>query len=180
MADFKKAQIILEKIEGGYVHDPLDRGGETLNGIARKFFPDWNGWKVVDELKKKSANLAELKSTLKNDSKLQREIELFYKEHFWDKMKLDSINSDVVAQNIYLFGVNAGISRSIKAAQKVSGVVVDGKIGPKTIEAINNMNENDFKKAFDTEEIAHYNSIVQKNPSQERFLKGWLNRSNLV
>ena len=180
MADFKKAQIILEKIEGGYVHDPLDRGGETLNGIARKFFPDWNGWKVVDELKKKSANLAELKSTLKNDSKLPREIELFYKEHFWDKMKLDSINSDVVAQNIYLIGVNAGISRSIKTAQKVSGVVVDGKIGPKTIEAINNMNENDFKKAFDAEEIAHYNSIVQKNPSQERFFKGWLNRANLV
>lgn len=180
MANFEAAQEVLDKIEGGYVHDPLDRGGETYNGISRKNFPDWEGWEIIDNIKNQAANLAEIKEKLKGHSGLKQKVNAFYKEHFWDKMKLDEVTSDVVAQNIYLFGVVAGISRSIKTTQQIVGADVDGKLGAKSIELINKMDANEFKVAFDKAEIAHFNTIVQKRPEQERFLKGWVNRANLV
>ncbi|MGL4208543.1 MAG: glycosyl hydrolase 108 family protein, partial [Candidatus Adiutrix sp.] len=33
---FDSALIIVLEFEGGYVHDPADRGGETFRGISRK------------------------------------------------------------------------------------------------------------------------------------------------
>lgn len=47
--NFLKSYDILIKHEGGYVNDPDDKGGETYKGIARKFNPDWKGWKIIDK-----------------------------------------------------------------------------------------------------------------------------------
>ena len=38
-------------IEGGYVDDPDDRGGETYKGISRKNHPAWEGWEIIDSMK---------------------------------------------------------------------------------------------------------------------------------
>jgi lysozyme family protein len=51
MADFEIAYGETELREGGYVNDPVDRGGETHRGVARKFHPDWSGWKIIDQIK---------------------------------------------------------------------------------------------------------------------------------
>lgn len=39
MADFDKAHLEVMGNEGGYANNPVDAGGETYKGIARKFWP---------------------------------------------------------------------------------------------------------------------------------------------
>lgn len=51
MADFDSAYAPLKQLEGGWCHNPDDKGGETYAGIARNFFPAWPGWAVVDAAK---------------------------------------------------------------------------------------------------------------------------------
>ncbi|MDE7255483.1 MAG: peptidoglycan domain protein [Helicobacter sp.] len=163
------------------MHDPLDRGGETLNGIARKFHPNWEGWAIVDAIKHAgSCDTKQLALKLASEERLQNLVGAFYKKNFWDKMRLDEIESQVVANNLYLFGVNAGIARAVKFAQQIVGTRQDGMLGAKTLAAINATDEVHFKKAFDALEIAYYKGIVQRSPSQERFIKGWLRRAELV
>ncbi|MBW1801582.1 MAG: hypothetical protein JRJ85_12745, partial [Deltaproteobacteria bacterium] len=44
MAKFDEAFEKTTAIEGGYVFDPDDAGGETYKGISRRFNPSWGGW----------------------------------------------------------------------------------------------------------------------------------------
>ena len=41
MADFKKILTQTLQHEGGYNKDPHDPGGETYQGISRKYHPEW-------------------------------------------------------------------------------------------------------------------------------------------
>ena len=52
-AIFEIAYKISMKLEGYYSNSLNDKGGETVNGISRVYFPEWAGWKIVDELKSK-------------------------------------------------------------------------------------------------------------------------------
>src|ERR1035441_4044145 len=51
VADFNAAHQQVMGNEGGYANNPADAGGETYKGIARKFWPQWCGWKYVDGVK---------------------------------------------------------------------------------------------------------------------------------
>ena len=44
MAEFEQAYAPLRGFEGGWCNDVGDAGGETYGGIARNFFPHWQGW----------------------------------------------------------------------------------------------------------------------------------------
>ena len=60
------------------------------------------------------------------------------------------------------------------------GVTADGIVGPKTIAAINTQDLKTFvKKVYDAH-TAHFNAIVKANPSQKKWLKGWMNRLNSI
>ena len=52
MANFQQAFQHTAAAEGGYSNNPKDKGGETYRGIARKYWPDWAGWIIVDEYKR--------------------------------------------------------------------------------------------------------------------------------
>ena len=162
MSNFSKSLPYILKKEGGYVNDPDDRGGETYKGVARKIWPEWNGWKFVDA---------------KNWDKADSCLESFYKENFWDKCKLDLIEDDEIATSIFDFAVNAGVKTSIMLAQKAVGVDSDGIIGEKTISAINECDSSDFLAAFALVKIARYISICKKNPSQKKYFYGWVCRT---
>ena len=51
MASFKEAWEETSAVEGGYVDDDDDRGGETYRGVARNFHPNWPGWDRIDAAK---------------------------------------------------------------------------------------------------------------------------------
>jgi len=58
------------------------------------------------------------------------------------------------------------------------GVTADGIVGPKTITALNNNKE--IKNKVYSARKTFFESIVKKNPSQKKWLKGWMNRLNSV
>jgi lysozyme family protein len=164
MSDYKSAIAKTLQWEGGYSNDPADRGGITYRGISRKYHPNWQGWAVVDRVKpKRNAIIPELED----------DVILFYKKNYWDKIRLDEVCNDSIAGFVFDWYVNSGNS-GIKSLQRALGLQDDGIVGAKTIHAINNTDMAMLKTA----RTNFFKSIARTNPSQERFLKGWLNRVN--
>lgn len=161
MASFKDAVEIVLKNEGGFVNNPLDKGGATNWGITQKVYEAWKGRPVT---------VTEMKNMPRSDAIA------IYKKNYWDKVGGDAIKFYSVALTIFDQAVNRGISAAVKQAQRVAGVNQDGAIGAQTIAAINKTPESEFLNLFLKESEAAYKTIVSRNPSQEVFLKGWLKR----
>ena len=154
----------------GYANDPHDRGGETVSGLTRRYFPNLAIWKKLDAI----AKVKDKKAYEPTEEEWKEIYDVYYK-NFYVPMRLDYIDDDNLALQLFDFGVNAGIGTAVKTLQRVLGVKVDGKIGPVTVSTANiqqrvNPNYREARKR-------HYQSIVFKNPSQKRFLQGWLNRA---
>jgi lysozyme family protein len=168
MADFQAAYPAIFGNEVGYVNDPKDKGGETMNGITRKNYPTWAGWAIVDKHKPlgKGARLPELDSLTKQ----------FYKRTQWDAIKSDAFDSQVVAAFVCDWYVNSQ-SHAAKALQEAVGVTVDGLIGDATIHAVNACDEHELLAKLKAARISFYKGIVANDPSQKKFLDGWLDRT---
>lgn len=149
--------------EGGFVNDPADRGGATKFGITIGTYSRWLGRPAsVEEVKKMPLNAA---------------IEI-YESNYWKPLGLDKVHHDGVACAIFDQGVNRGITTIARAVQKIVRTTVDGHVGPKTLAAINGYDSEELIEAIACNAEATYKAIAAKNPSQKRFLKGWLNRAN--
>lgn len=183
---------IVFKNEGFYSNDKTDKGGETLYGISRNMHPNWEGWKIVD-LYKKASNFPE---NMRHDVKLLSMKNIFYKSLFYDPIKADEIQDELLALHVFDFGVTSGTVTAIKYLQKTARVTIDGKIGPQTLAKVNSswlvLSYVDERKAYYTK-IAQYalieyeKKIGRKATTKEKFsntnykfLKGWLNRVDNV
>ena len=122
MADFSIAFNKVLANEGGYVNDPSDPGGETYKGIARKIFTKWDGWLILDTLKRQSGFPANLEQNID----LQQKVKSFYEVNFWDKVNGDNITNQSIANSIFDFAVNGGVSTSASLAQMVLGEKTNG------------------------------------------------------
>lgn len=172
-------QMILRN-EGGYVSDSSDSGGETYQGISRVNFPKWEGWKIIDKFK--PLKRGQLITTV---GELDDLVEEFYLNKFYNPCKIDDINNIYISAHLLDHSVNCGISNGIKCLQKAlynlgNDLNIDGKIGPITLRTINNSNVNLLVNEFIKCRKSYYQSIVDKKPSQNKFLKGWLNRVDEV
>lgn len=163
MAEFLPAFERMIVNEGGYVLHTVagDRGGMTYAGIARNFHPSWQGWKFIDQVETPPAEL----------------VRQFYRSQFWNPLRLDDVEHQDVAGNIFDFGVNAGLGTAAKLAQLVAGTTPDGKIGAKTLQALNAIDPDLFVARYALAKIARYRDIATKNRTQQRFLLGWINRT---
>jgi lysozyme family protein len=163
MADFLPAFEKMIVREGGYVLHTVagDTGGQTYAGIARNKNPQWQGWSAIDQGSTPAAEL----------------VRSFYKANFWDVNRLNEIEDQRVASTVFDFGVNAGTGTAAKLAQLVVGSTPDGRIGAKTVEAINTYHPDLFLAHYTLAKIARYRDIVRRDRVQARFLLGWLNRA---
>jgi lysozyme family protein len=160
MPDMTEEQIraaILKTIkkEGGYVNDPHDSGGETKYGISKR------SWPQVD--------IAKL--TVWDAFKI-------YKQWYADPLRIKEIDNPRIGWKIFDVGVNAGLVRAVKLAQEVTGAEVDGIMGPQTIHAINETDEATFFMHFIPALEAFYADIVERNPTQQKFMRQWLVRAS--
>jgi lysozyme family protein len=171
MANFEAAIGKLLKLEGGYVNHPLDPGGKTKYGITEETARSY-GYK--GEMKDLPLEFA--KSV--------------YKKGYWDSLSLDLVNSDSVAWNVFDCAVNCGVATSAKMLQRSLNVmnnrqklwkdlVVDGKVGKKTIEALNTAtlkshNTEAIIKCFNVLRGYHYITICEKREENEVFSLGWV------
>jgi len=166
MADFNPAFDKMIVDEGGYQLTTLagDTGGMTYAGIARNPNPHWPGWNLIDH-------------GALNNPLLTGMVRSFYKAEFWDRIRGDEITNPIVAENIFNFGVNTGIKVAIKLAQLIVGATPDGAVGDVTLQKLNAIDGEAFRKAYALAKITRYADICNKNRTQSRFLLGWINRT---
>lgn len=196
MADFKTSYAIVKENEGGYANNPNDRGGETYKGIARKFWEEWSGWKVIDSIKLNmhrllNADAAAINAALAKDTELQNAVLAFYKQNFWNELSLDQVNSQDIANELFDTAVNMSVNTAGTFLQRALNVLnkngkdyadllVDGKIGSKTVGVLNNhKSPARVLKVLNVLQGAKYVAICENNPSQEEFMFGWLNRVSI-
>jgi lysozyme family protein len=156
---FLKAFDYLMYHEGGYVNDKQDAGGETKFGISKHSYPN-----------------LDIKSLTRDQA---RQI---YFVDFWMKAKCVQINDENIAIKFFDLCVNMGISQAVKLIQRAlratgQNVVEDGLIGPITLTAINKADPTDLFAALKSETAGYYRLVVQANPSQQKFINGWLSRA---
>lgn len=163
MADFLPAFERMIVNEGGYVLHTVagDKGGMTYAGIARNRWPLWAGWSVIDAGGEPQADL----------------VRGFYRANFWTAMRLDEVTDQNVARTLFDFAVNAGTGTAVKLAQIVLGTTPDGRMGPKSLAALNNTDAALFLARYALAKLARYEQIVSRDRSQGKFLLGWVRRT---
>lgn len=165
MADVKLLAPKIFKWEGGFVSDPLDKGGATKYGVTI------STWKQVGYDKDGDGDIDV------NDIKLLtiEDCAVVLKKNYWDRWKADTIKNQSIADILVDFVWGSG-KWGIVIPQQILGVTADGVVGTKTIEALNNANQAElFKKIWDRR-LKFLKDIIKNNPSQVRFIKGWTNR----
>ena len=146
--------------EGGYVNDPHDRGGETNLGVTKKAWAAYLGREIAD------GEMAAL---------TVEAVAPFYKEMYWDRVRGDDL-PDGVDYLVFDFAVNAGPGRASKFLQKAVGATADGVIGPGTLAAVRAREPQEVIDLLSTIKAEFYHGIVENDPSQKRFINGWMNR----
>ncbi|EAU00340.1 glycosyl hydrolase 108 family protein [Campylobacter curvus] len=185
MADFKRSMQILRDLEfskpGKCLHKNKTENGLTYWGIYEGAHPDWKEWFYIrDVLKEQNFDKEKASAILYADERLTNEVYKFYKREFWDKMRGDEIASQHTADEIFIFGVNAGINKAVKLAQRIISTKEDGIMGQISLRALNEYDEAKFDKLYDIEEQKYYNAIMESNPKLRIYARGWKRRAEVV
>lgn len=144
-----------------FTNDPLDRGGPTKYGITMTALSEYRGHPCTP------ADVACLS---------EGEAREIYRVQYIRRPKFDKINDRRLRALVIDWGVNSHPRTSTKALQRAAGVKDDGALGPVSLAAINGGDASALFDAVLSAREAFYRSIVSRDPSQSRFLNGWLNR----
>jgi len=180
MAQFDPAYKLTMTNEGGYANKAGDGGGETWRGVARKYHPDWAGWKIVDAVK--ATNPPSLNQALAARADLQALVLALYRKQYWSCLALDSLNCQQTANQLFDISVNCGSGTAAKMLQRALNVfhkpalVVDGKVGRLTIGAANQYPSQKIYDEINKLRKGYYEAIVASRPDQSQFMRGWLAR----
>jgi lysozyme family protein len=156
-------EIILNQLEKGFVNDPNDPGGATKYGISARSYPKLD----IENLTADQAK------------------EIFIKDFFNPiyAHKWLFINQDLMALHLSAFAFHASVKQSVKAIQKSlnlsigSTLIVDGVMGPKTIQIIDSVTESVFhEKNIMPKTEGFIQSYYTSCANFKDYAKGWLNR----
>lgn len=189
MGDFLTSYKKAMKVEGGYANDPDDSGGETWRGISRKNHPNWRGWEIVDRIRLNTwSNQSKFESLLASNAELQTLVLDFYKEIFWDVMRLDDVKSQDVCDELFESGINLNhevvveflqmaLNATNRNGRDYPDIDEDGKMGPRTVAVLNeHPRPAQVLKLLNCQQGVYYMNITRKRPSQEKFMTSWLSR----
>lgn len=171
MVNFDKAFDTVLGFEGGYSNDADDAGGETKYGITKET-ANAHGWH------------GDMKYLTLDDAKR------IYKSAYWDALNLDMVVDAQAAREAFDIAVNMGtgiaarfIQRALNLLNRNGGswpdVTEDGVIGTQTLTVLNDLQGKDlasFYKALNALQGKRYIEICERDPRQEKFLRGWLLR----
>ena len=170
MAEFEKCLKIIFQHEGtSFSNHREDRGKATKFGITQATLSSYRGSPVTSE------DVERL--TIE-------EAQRIYRERYWDRLGLDQVAGFKKSLVIFDQGVNSGTMTSAKRTQSTLNFIdsefkltVDGNIGPKTIKAINEVDDLEFCLEFIFRSMHYYIDICKANSSQIAFISGWMNRA---
>jgi lysozyme family protein len=157
--NFKQAIGVLLQMEGGYVNDPDDPGGETNFGISKRSYPQ-----------------LDIKTL-----QIDKAIDIYYHD-FWLKYKLNDINSSLVSTQLLLIFVNLSPSSAATCVQKAinrinNSIAEDGVFGSRTVQMVNKLPECHIVDHLRLELVKFYLNRVSINRKQLKNLEGWIRRA---
>lgn len=161
--------------EKGYVNDPADRGGETNYGITV----------VVARNAGYNGPMKDLPRAVAED---------IYRDRYIVKPKFDAIVAinHAIGAELVDTGVNMGPHRAAEFLQRwlnafndggghYQSVFVDGRVGTVTIQALKtflawrgSQGVTAMLRALNGLQASNYLAITEKDPSQRRFIFGWI------
>lgn len=155
----KEIGYTIDRWEGGYSNDPIDPGGETQFGIAKRYHPD------VD---------------IKNLTKEQA-IQIYGKE-YWAKLSCDQITSQRVRWKVFDIGVNLGVKNATMFLQRAAGVKEDGIMGLITTSRVNTLTSSGVGECrvlslLTENQIKYYHERIIEKPVKLKYLRGWASRA---
>lgn len=156
-AKFEQAIVKTLMYEGGskFTDDPVDKGGITKYGISQRAYPDVDIYNLTEH-----------------------QARVLYKRDYWDCIRADEILSQRIAETMFDAAVNMGVRIASQIAQKSAEILpADGIIGSQSLRAINKIDIELFIAKFAIRKIERYANIVHKDPSQKKYLFGWINRT---
>lgn len=139
-------------LEGGYVFDSNDPGGETNWGISKRQYPGYD---------------------IKNLTRAEA-VALYFSD-YWQPLK-PLLIPERLRLCLFDAAVNQGLDRTIKILQGAVGVKQDGVLGPITLAALKNKNDHETLSILFQLRLAHYTKL----PHWERYGKGWAKRLLIV
>ncbi len=117
----------------------------------------------------------------------------FYKQSYWDRFLGDDVPDQAVANELYDTAVNMGVRRGVRFLQAAlnllnrnqrdyADLIVDGWLGSKSLATLQTLLRKDrgsgaLVKLMNLQQGARYLEIMQRDPSQERFARGWIKRA---
>ena len=169
MADLKLIIPFIKKAEGGYVNDPLDKGGETMQGITYAVWCSVFGPNAHERFIKMATT----------------DWEQIFKTLFWDKIQGDKINSQRIANTLADWVWGSGLYYPKLNVQIIlnfygANIKADGIFGNGTLAALNAANEENVYKSLIKKRFDYIENIVSNYPAQIRFIQGWKNRLNAL
>lgn len=157
-------QIIL--VEGGYVNDPSDSGGETNMGITIE-----------------TARMYGYRGPMMN---LPEKVAFtIYEDKYWNALRMDAIVklSKAIAAEVVDTGVNMGVRRAGNFLQRSLNLfgeynlAVDGLVGSKTVSSLENYldtrSENVLNKMLNCLQGAYYVTLAERREKDRKFIYGW-------
>lgn len=124
MSDFDRAVALILDLEGGLVDDPHDLGGLTNHGISQRAYPDLN-----------------IRALTLDDAKA------IYRRDYWEPIRCGEMpwGFGVTAFDA---AVNQGPWAAASLLQLAVGAMADGKVGPKTLAAVNRAGPDELHDYF--------------------------------
>lgn len=164
MADFSIAYKNTGGHEGGW---NIDNGGWTYQGISRKGWPGWAGWRYIDAWIK--SNGIPPRGYFFKTPVINNLVPAFYKKNYWDKIMGDSIQNQEIANFIYDFYVNSN-SALIKINKALGGR--SGQyITEDTLAIINARPAFAYNTLYTLRK--NHISFLSKKPKLKRYAPGW-------
>lgn len=201
-ADFLQAYAPLKQFEGGWCQVEGDTGGETYAGIARNFFPKWEGWVLVDAAKAHSSfrqGPGTFSRHLASIPGLTDMVTDWYRVEWWEKMGLAQF-PQIVADELFEQAVNLGRGGAGRYVQRLcnalnwhktprgeerlfADLTEDGCLGPKSLAAMallldKRVSPEAFVHALNGLQVAHYIGLGAKNFAHRKFINGWMQRTH--
>jgi len=152
MADSTKAALKTISKEGGLTSDT---GGLTNFGISSRSYPNEN---IRGMTKERAAAL--------------------YVRDYWNPLLLNGIKSQEIAESIFDFAVNSGISRAVKTARIILSSPKTGAMTSEEIKQINLLDPKAFNYNYGKQRESFYTNLTILDPVKyQKYLKGWINRA---
>mgnify|MGYP001328601528 CR=1 FL=1 len=145
---FDRAFQITVGVEGGYVNDPADPGGETKFGISHRSYPD---------IGIKALTLDQAKD--------------IYRRDYWQAASCDSM-PERIGHLVFDCAVHHGVKTAIKLLQRALKVADDGEFGPITRGTLTARDTNETADLL----MTHRLFFMASCPAYSTYRVGWVKR----